>query len=68
MADINRYITAKDVVVRALKILGLPAPVSPASATESNAKQMWALLTEVGQEILGEYEWQIRTKTFQVVV
>ena len=68
MADINRYITAKDVVVRALKILGLPAPVSPASATESNAKQMWALLTEVGQEILGEYEWQIRTKTFEVVV
>lgn len=68
MADINRYITGLATVIRVMGILGLPTPTAAATATDSTTKQMWALLTEVGQEIMDEYDWQIINKTYELTI
>lgn len=66
MADFNRYITAYEVVKRVLGQQSLPVPVSAASSQNAIDRQIWALFTEVGQDLMTEYEWQLRTKTFTI--
>jgi hypothetical protein len=68
MSDINRYITANETIQRLCRVLGLPVPTSSAGATDSMTVQMWALLTECGQEIMDEYEWQIINKTYLLTI
>lgn len=64
MADTNRHIAASEVVFRMLRSLGLATPSSPAGATDATSVQIWQLLTECGQKLLTEHQWQIRTKTY----
>lgn len=66
MADINRYVTAYEVVKRVLANQGLPVPVSATSSQNALDRQLWSLLTEVGQDLMEEYEWQIKSKTFTI--
>lgn len=65
MADFNRVETAGNIVNRVLSSLGLPTYASPSAATDKTCQQMWNLLTECGQDLISEYNWQalIRTQT-----
>lgn len=67
MAANNRFITGYEIVRRALSVIGLPVPVSVAGSTDAVAVQCWALLTELGQELLNDHQWQLKTKTFTIV-
>lgn len=66
MANFNRYITAYEVVKRVLAAQSLPVPVSAASSQNALDRQSWSLLTEVGQDLMEEFEWQIKVKTFTI--
>jgi hypothetical protein len=61
---ITRRITAGDAVIRALQAQGLPAPTVVSASSEPNAIQMWALLRECGQDLLGKFNWQNLTETY----
>lgn len=65
MADFNRLITAGDVVNRTLASMGLPKYVSPSQSTDATARQMWALLTECGQDLLDAHQWRQFKKTYE---
>lgn len=64
MPDFNRFITGQQIVERALKVIGLTVPTSISGATDATSVQIWALLTELGQELLDEFQWEFRTKTY----
>lgn len=64
MADYNVRITGQEIVKRVLRVVGLPVPPSIAGATDAVSVQIWQLLTELGQELLDEFQWQFRTKTW----
>jgi hypothetical protein len=69
MANFNRYITAAAIVQRACRVMGLPVPTTPSGATDSTSVQLWALLTECGQEIMSQdFEWQIINKTYDLTI
>jgi hypothetical protein len=68
MADINRMLTGSEIITRVMNVLGLPVSASPASASDSTTKQMWALLTECGQEIMDEYDWEVINKVYTISV
>lgn len=67
MADYNVRVSGYEIVKRVLRVIGLPVPQSVAGATDAVSIQIWQLLTELGQELLDEYQWQFRTKTWTVV-
>lgn len=62
MAANNRTQTGFQIVQRALKAIGLPVPTSIAAATDTLSVQIWSLLTELGQELLGVHQWQFKEK------
>jgi hypothetical protein len=66
MANFDRFITAGEVVRRVLAIQGLPKIENVSSSNDATARQMWALLTECGQELLDKSDWEtlVRTYTF----
>lgn len=66
MADFNRQITGYQIVKRALTVTGVPVPTSVAGSTDAIAIQAWALLTELGQEALSDFDWQVKTKTWTI--
>jgi hypothetical protein len=68
MPDFNRYKTANVLVQDVCKIMGLPAPVSAAASLDSTSRQLWTLLSQVGQEVMDEYDWQIIDKTYNFMV
>lgn len=68
MADFNRYITANETIRRVCANLALPTALSASGSTDALIRQLWALLTEVGQEIIDEHEWQIINKTYEFVI
>jgi hypothetical protein len=47
-----------------LSAIGLPVPTSVAGSTDQVSIQLWSLLTELGQELLSEHQWQFKTKTY----
>jgi hypothetical protein len=67
MSEFNRYITANEVIRRVLGPLGLPKPADVFNSTEATPRQMIDLLTECGQELLAEYDWQILIATQTIV-
>lgn len=67
MAAFNPRISGATIVSRVLKSIGLPVPSSPAGATDAISVQIWALLTELGQELMSLYDWQIKSKTLVIV-
>lgn len=70
MADIiSRFIAASVAVNRVQQSMGLKVVSDVAGSNDDTAKQLWALLREVGQDLLGEGEWQrlVRTHTFATV-
>jgi len=60
MAADNRFVTGKTIVDRALRSIGLPVPTSASGATDTLSVQIWALLTELGQELLDAHQWSLR--------
>lgn len=66
MADFNRFVSIGDTIRKVLGILGLPRVNDVASSNDATARQMWALATECGQDLLDAHEWQILAKTFQI--
>lgn len=66
MPNFNRYITGNETVVRTLKIMGLRTPVSAATSQDATVRQLWAMLTEIGQYLLDKYEWQMLTRTLTI--
>lgn len=66
MTDFNRRITVNEVIRRALGTMGLVKPANVSDATDATTRQMLDLLTECGQELIGEYDWQdlVKTHTF----
>jgi len=66
VADYNSRISGYEIVKRVLRVVGLPVPQSVAGATDAVSVQIWQLLTELGQELLDEYQWQFRTRVFSV--
>lgn len=66
MADISRQLSGYEIVKRVLATLGLGVPNSVASSSDTMTVQIWALLTECGQNLLGEYEWQWLQKTHTI--
>jgi len=66
MADITRQLSGYEIVKRVLSTLGLGVPNSIASSSDTMAVQIWALLTECGQALLGEYDWQWLQKTHTI--
>lgn len=66
MANFNRFISGYDICKRALRVIGVPVPVSISGATDATSIQVWALLTELGQELLGAFEWSMKTRTFTI--
>lgn len=65
MSNFNAYITCNECIRRVLGPMGLPKPANVFDATDQISRQMIDLLTECGQELLGEYNWQdiIATQT-----
>ena len=59
---ITRHISAQTVVNRVMKSIALTPPASIAGSTQSIPQQMFALLSEVGQELMADFDWQIKTK------
>ncbi len=66
MADYNPRISGYDCVKRVLRVVGLPVPVSAAGATDAVTVQIWQMLTELGQELMELFDWQLRTKTLVI--
>ncbi len=69
MANMNRRITAYEVVRRTLASMALPIPQSASGSTDSITMQMWALLTECGQELLDKHGgdgWEFFLKTHTI--
>lgn len=66
MAANNRTQTGFQIVQRVLRAIGLPVPVSVASATDTLSVQIWSLLTELGQELLGMHQWTFKEKVFTI--
>jgi hypothetical protein len=66
MADFNRFITAGEVIRRVLAVQGLPRIENVSSSTDATARQMWALLTECGQDLLEEADWVNFVKTHSI--
>lgn len=66
-SNYNRFITANECVRRVLGPMGLPVPTNVFDSNDNTSKQMIALLTECGQELLSEYDWQALTKTHTIV-
>lgn len=66
MPDFNRYETAKTILDRTLRSMGLPVPVSYVGSTDALAIQVLELLTEGGRELATTGNWQMfqRTWTF----
>lgn len=65
MPDFNRRDTAGNICKAVLSVLGLPVPQVVSQATDSTSKQIWALLTECGQDLLDKHEWQFFNRTHQ---
>lgn len=59
----SRYITAKEAVSRVMKSIALTPPATVSGSTQSIPQQMFNLLSEFGQELLVEYDWQIKNRT-----
>jgi len=51
-------ITGLEAVTAVLETLGLVSPTVAASSQDRIVKQMWRLATEVGEQLIAEYEWQ----------
>ncbi len=66
MAAYNPRISGYTCVQRVLRTIGLPVPVSAAGATDAVSVQIWSLLTELGQELMELFDWQMRTKTLVI--
>mgnify|MGYP000184471236 CR=1 FL=1 len=62
--DYQRLMTGNDMVVAVMKTMGLNPPASVPGSTDKTAIQMWALATEVGQNLMREAEWTIQTADF----
>lgn len=63
MPEFNRQITVNEVIRRALGTMGLVKPANVSDATDATTRQMLDILTECGQELIGEYDWQELTTT-----
>jgi hypothetical protein len=66
MADFNRRISGYDCVKRVLGGQGLPIPVSASGSQNALDRQIWALLTEVGQDLLEKHNWQGLNNTYTI--
>ena len=64
----SRHITAKTIVTRVMNSIALTPPASIAGSTQSIPKQMFALLSEVGQELMADFDWQIKTKVQSIAL
>lgn len=49
-----------------MKSMGLPAPASVSSSLDPTAVQLWALASEVGQQLLTDYIWQFLDAEFTI--
>lgn len=58
MADINRYITAGEVINRAAVECGLAPVVDPFASADPSYRQLHYLLTSCGQTLIQDYPWQ----------
>jgi hypothetical protein len=70
MADVfSRFIAASIAVNRVQQSQGLKLTADVAGSNDETAKLMWALLREVGQDLLDKAEWQrlVRTHTITTV-
>jgi hypothetical protein len=66
VANFSRNITGQEAVSTVMATLGLAVPGVIAGSTDRTAQQMWALATEVGQQLLDEDDWQILSKEFTI--
>lgn len=62
----ERYASAGEVVKTVLATMGLPTPQVVSQATDATSKQMWALLSECGQDLLNEYNWRMLLRTMTI--
>jgi hypothetical protein len=57
--------TGYQIVKRTLAVLGLPVPNTIAGSPDALNIQIWALATEVGQELVGKHTWQFLNRTYE---
>jgi hypothetical protein len=67
MADYQRLLTVQDAVSRVLGSFGLPTPGSVFDSQDANVIQMRTLANDVGQELIGEAEWQVLGRDHTIV-
>lgn len=65
MSDFNRIETAGNIIRRVLGSLGLPQPQDVTAATDATSRQILALMNECGQDLVGEFDWQVLEKTHE---
>ena len=66
MADLNRYLTAEDIINRASVEVGLNLTGDPFASNDPSARQMRTLLTSCGQTLIQDYPWQGLQRKFQL--
>jgi hypothetical protein len=66
MANFSRRITGKTAVSDVLTIIGLPVPATIAGSQDKTVKQLWQLATEVGQQLMDEYDWETLHAEMQI--
>jgi len=66
MADFEKNITGAKAVQDVMRVQGLTPPATISAATDETAKQLWALATEVGQQLITEFDWQFLGREFTI--
>lgn len=57
MAAYQRTLSVQELISRVMGSYGLPVPTNAFSSSDGNVIQMLTLLNDVGQELIGEHEW-----------
>lgn len=66
MANFNRRITGYSAVADTLRILGLPVTAAAASSQDKTVQQLWQLASEVGQQLMDAFAWQVLMAEFSI--
>ena len=64
--EFNRRVTGGQAVRDVMQSIGLTAPPTIYDSNDKTAKQMWRLATEIGQQLIDQYDWQALGKEFTI--
>jgi hypothetical protein len=64
--EFARQVTGGQAVIDVMSTSGLTPPASIYDSTDKTAQQMWALATQVGQQLMDEFDWQALGRDYTI--